>query len=187
MDLLLDVESNRASKKYSRAEMLLRLLWGAGQILFRLSPRPCFGWRRFVLRCYGARVGKHVHIYNSARIYFPWNFVIGDWSAVGEDALVYNLGLVTLGARVTISHRVHLCAGTHDYTQPCLPLLKPPIKVHDQAWVCADAFVGPGVTVGQGAVVGARAVVTKDVDPWMVVAGNPARVIKKRALATSVE
>ena len=134
------------------------------------------------MRCYGAKVGRHVHIYNSARIYFPWNFVIGDWSAVGEDALIYNLGLVTLGEKVTISHRAHLCAGTHDYTRPDLPLLKPPITVNDQAWICAEAFVGPGVTVGEGAVVGARAVVVEDVESWSVVAGNPARLLRKREL-----
>lgn len=182
MSALLDVGSNRGSKKYSDREMLLRVLWGGGKILFRLSPRPCFAWRRFILRCYGAKVGRQVHIYNSARIYFPWNLVIGDWSAVGEDALIYNLGTITLGEKVTISHRAHLCAGTHDYTQPDLPLLKPPITVKDQAWICADAFVGPGVMVGAGAVVGARAVVTKNVEPWTVVAGNPARILKKREL-----
>jgi putative colanic acid biosynthesis acetyltransferase WcaF len=182
MNAALDIGSNRHAQKYPATEMLKRGLWGMADSLFRLSPRPCFGWRRLVLRFFGAKVGRHVHIYNSARIYFPWNFVIGDWSAVGEDVLIYNLGLVTLGEKVTISHRAHLCAGTHDYTQPALPLLKPPITVKDQAWICADAFVGPGVTVGEGAVVGARAVVTRDVDPWTVVAGNPARFIKKRAL-----
>jgi putative colanic acid biosynthesis acetyltransferase WcaF len=178
----MDIAANRRAAKCSSKEMLRRVCWSMGTWLFRFSPRPCFGWRRFVLRCYGARVGRHVHFYNSAHIYFPWNFVIGDWSAVGEDALVYNLGLVTLGEKVTISHRAHLCAGTHDYTQADLPLLKPPITVKDQAWICADAFVGPGVTVGEGAVVGARAVVTRDVDPWTVVVGNPARFIKKRMM-----
>ena len=112
----------------------------------------------------------------------PWNLTVGDWSAIGEDALIYNLGPITLGQRVTISHRAHLCAGTHDYTQQDLPLLKPPIIIHDQVWICADAFVGPDVTVGEGAVLGAQAVVTKDVEPWTVIAGNPARAIKKRVL-----
>jgi putative colanic acid biosynthesis acetyltransferase WcaF len=182
-----NIAANRRVSKYSKEEMLRRVSWSMGSWLFRFSPRPCFGWRRFILRCYGARVGRHVHIYNSARIYFPWNFVIGDWSAIGEDALIYNLGPVTLGEKVTISHRAHLCAGTHDYTQPDLPLLKPPITVEGQAWICTDAFIGPGVTVGEGVVVGARAVVTKDVEPWTVVAGNPARFIKRRILSTSSE
>jgi putative colanic acid biosynthesis acetyltransferase WcaF len=178
----LDVAENRRAQKYSPGEMLRRVLWGFGKLFFCLSPRPCFGWRRFMLRCFGASVGQHVNTYPSTKIYFPWNLTVGDWSAIGEEALIYNLGKVTLGDRVTISHRAHLCAGTHDYTQPDLPLLKPPIVVCNQVWVCADAFIGPGVTVGEGAVVGARAVVMKKVEPWTVVAGNPARFVKKRGL-----
>jgi len=178
----LDISANRTAQKYSAAEMLRRILWGGGQWFFRWSARPCFGWRRAVLRCFGASVGSHVHVYPSTRIYFPWNLTIGDWSAIGEDALVYNLGPVSIGSRVTISHRAHVCAGTHDYTKPDLPLQKAPIVIEDQAWICADAFVGPGVVVGEGAVVGARAVVVKDVEPWTVVAGNPARFIKKRTV-----
>jgi putative colanic acid biosynthesis acetyltransferase WcaF len=178
----LNIQTNRRAQKYSRGEQLRRVLWGAGKLFFRFSPRPCFGWRRFVLRCFGASIGENVNTYPSTRIYFPWNLTVGDWSALGEDVFIYNLGPVTLGEKVTVSHRAHLCAGTHDYTQPDLPLLKPPIEIKSQAWVCADAFVGPGVTVGEGAVVGARAVVMKDVAPWTVVAGNPAREIKRREL-----
>ncbi|HEY6008458.1 MAG TPA: hypothetical protein VIU40_09070 [Geobacteraceae bacterium] len=121
-------------------------------------------------------------MYPSTRIYFPWNLSVGDWSAIGEEALIYNLGRVTIGERVTISHRAHLCAGTHDYTRPDLPLLRPGITIGDEAWVCTEAFIGPGVSVGAGAVVGARAVVVKDVAAWSVVAGNPARFIKQREL-----
>lgn len=181
----MDIAANRAATKYSSGEFFRRVLWGFGKLLFRFSPRPCFGWRRFLLRCFGARIGREVHIYPSARIYFPWHLVVGDWSAVGEDAFIYNLGPVTIGQQVTISQRAHLCAGSHDYTDPAMPLLKPPIVVEDQAWICADAFLGPGVNVGQGAVVGARAVVMKNVEPWTVVAGNPAGVIKRRALSAS--
>jgi putative colanic acid biosynthesis acetyltransferase WcaF len=182
----LDIQQNRAAQKYTTGEQLRRMFWAVGSLFLRFSPRPCFGWRRFVLRCFGARIGRDVHVYPSTRIYFPWNLVAGDWSAIGEEALIYNLGPVTLGAKTTISHRAHLCAGTHDYRQPDLPLLKPPILIKDQAWICADAFIGPGVTVGEGAVVGARAVVVRDVEPWVVVAGNPARVLKKREMKTSV-
>ena len=152
--------------------------------LFRISPRPCFGWRRFLLRLFGARVGKEVHIYSNAMIYMPWNLSIDDWSAIGEYAYVYNLGLITIGKYVTVSHRVHLCAGTHDYSKPDLPLLKPPIHIFDQAWICADAFVGPGVEIGEGAIVGARAVVVKDVAAWAIVGGNPAKFIKRRMMET---
>jgi putative colanic acid biosynthesis acetyltransferase WcaF len=181
----IDIESNRQAIKYTHREQFLRVLWATGKILFRLSPRPLFGFRRFILRLFGARIGIRVNIYNSATVYFPWKLVVGDYSAIGEDALVYNLGPITIGKMVTISQRAHLCAGTHDFTDPAMPLLKPPIEIKDQAWICADAFVGPNVTVGEGAIVGARAVVTKDVPAWMIVAGNPAREIKKRELKSS--
>jgi putative colanic acid biosynthesis acetyltransferase WcaF len=176
----LDIAANRRARKYSVAELFRRVLWSGGRLAFRFSPRPCFGWRRFVLRRFGARIGAQVNTYPSTWIYFPWNLTVGDWSALGEEAFIYNLGPVTLGEKVTISHRAQLCAGTHDYTQPDLPLLKPPIVIRDQAWICADAFIGPGVTVGEGAIAGARAVVMKDVEPWTIVAGNPAMPIKKR-------
>jgi putative colanic acid biosynthesis acetyltransferase WcaF len=180
----LDIATNRAARKYSGGELLRRILWMLARPLFRFSPRPCFGWRRFLLRCFGACVGRQVHIYNNATVYFPWNLAVGDWSAIGEHVFIYNLGPVKIGARVTLSLGARLCAGSHDHTRADLPLLKPPITIGDQAWICADAFVGPGVTVGEGAVVGARAVAVKDVAPWTIVAGNPAREIAKRTLST---
>src|SRR5260370_42213444 len=111
---MLDIAANRQAAKYSTKELLLRFLWAFGQWLFRLSPRPCFGWRRFVLRCFGATIGAHVNTYASTRVYLPWNLAVGAWSAIGEDALIYNLGPVTIGSPATVSHRAHLCAGTHD-------------------------------------------------------------------------
>jgi putative colanic acid biosynthesis acetyltransferase WcaF len=179
---MLDIQQNRSVKKYSPSEMTRRVLWTAAQPFFRLSPRPFFGWRRFVLRCFGAKVGRNVHVYPSATIYFPWNLEVGDESAIGEYALIYNLGRITIGARATISHRAHLCAGTHDHTKSDFPLLRFPIVIGAEAWICADAFVGPGVTVGQGAIVAARAVAMRDVEPWMVAVGNPARPVKKREI-----
>jgi putative colanic acid biosynthesis acetyltransferase WcaF len=181
----LDIRANRQSRKYSGRELALRAAWSLARPLFRWSPRPCFAWRRFLLRRFGARIGAGVNIYGSVEITLPWNLEVGDWSAIGEHALVYNLGPVVIGSRVTISQRVHLCAGTHDYTKPDLPLLKPPIVVRDQAWVCADAFIGPGVTIGEGTVIGARAVVVRNAGPWLVLAGNPAREIRKRELLQS--
>ena len=178
----LDIQSNRAAAKYSRKELFLRVLWGFGKVVFRLTPRPCFGMRRAILRSFGAKIGLNVNIYSSALIYYPWNLQIGDDSSIGEWALVYNLGRVTIGARTTISQRAHLCAGTHDYRNPALPLIKPPIEIGDEVWVCADAFIGPNVTVANGAVVGARAVVTRNVESLAVVAGNPAKFVKTRVI-----
>ena len=163
-------------------EQCRRLLWAVGSVVFRLSPRPCFGFRRWWLRLFGAEVGQNVNVYPSANIYFPWNLKIDSWSSIGEWALIYNLGPVKIGQRTTVSQRTHLCAGTHDYRDPAMPLMKLPITLGDDVWICADAFIGPGVTVCDGAVVGACSVAVKDVPPWTVVAGNPARAIRTRAM-----
>ena len=178
----MDIESNRSIARYSRREQCQRIAWWLATPLFRWSPRPFFAWRRMLLRLFGARVGHAVNVYPSSRVYFPWNLVIGDWSAIGENADIYDLGLVTIGRKVTISQNAHLCAGTHDFRNPTMPLLKIPIRVEDNAWIATDAFVGPGVTVGEGAVVGARAVVTRDVEPWVIMAGNPAVKIGHREM-----
>jgi putative colanic acid biosynthesis acetyltransferase WcaF len=179
---MLDIQQNRRTRKYSPGEMTRRVLWTLAHPLFRFSPRPCFGWRRFLLRCFGAKIGRNVHVYPSATIYFPWNLQAEDESAIGEHALIYNLGRVTIGARATISHRAHLCAGTHDHTKLDFPLLRPPIMIGPEAWICAEAFVGPDVTIGEGAIVGAGAVAMKDVRPWMIVIGNPARESRRREI-----
>jgi putative colanic acid biosynthesis acetyltransferase WcaF len=134
---------------------------------------------------FGAEVGRHVHVYPSVRVFAPWALRIGDYSAIGDEAILYNLGPIHIGCSVTVSQRAHLCAGTHDYSRADLPLLKPSIIVDDQVWICADAFVGPGVRVGHGAVVGACTVVIRDVPAWTVVVGNPAREIKKRVLTST--
>lgn len=181
------IDENRAAVKYTWGEQVRRVLWSLGGLLFRCSPRPCFGFRRWLLRVFGASVGRHVHVYPSTQIYFPWNLEIGEWSSIGEWALIYNLGKVTIGMRTTLSQRVHVCAGTHDYQTAAMVLVKPPVRVGDAVWICADAFIGPGVVIGEGAVVGARSVVVKDVPAWMVVAGNPARVIKPRGRTTEPE
>jgi Acetyltransferase (isoleucine patch superfamily) len=178
----LNIAVNRNMQRYSKKEYIKRVLWIIAYPFFRYSPRPFFGWRRFLLRMFGARVGYKVNIYNSAMIYMPWNLEIGEWSSIGECAFIYNLGKVVIGRYSTVSHRAHLCAGTHDYTDLIMPLLKLPITVGDQAWLCTDSFVGPGVSIGEGAVVGARAVVVKSVPSWVVVAGNPAILIKKRII-----
>jgi putative colanic acid biosynthesis acetyltransferase WcaF len=178
--LPVDHATNQAARKYSRGEQVRRVVWSLGRWLIRMSPRPCFAWRRGVLRAFGARVGAHVNIYPSTHVYMPWNVEIGDWTALGENVLIYSLGKVRLGRSVTLSYRSHVCAGTHDLNDPTLPLLKPPVTIEDGVWVGTEAFIGPGVTVGSGAVVGARSVVVKNVTPLDVVAGNPARTVSRR-------
>jgi putative colanic acid biosynthesis acetyltransferase WcaF len=178
----LDIDAARAARPYSSNEYLGRVLWMFAQPLFRWSPRPLFGWRRLLLRCFGARVAAGANVYPSVRIEIPWNLELGEGAAIGDRAWIYNLGPVHIGARATVSHNAHLCAGSHDYRDPALPLLRLPIVVGADAWVCAQAFVGPGSVIGEGAVVGAGAVANGEIEAWTVVAGNPARFVKRREL-----
>ncbi|RWN60794.1 MAG: hypothetical protein E5Y55_25775 [Mesorhizobium sp.] len=182
-DLGIDVRANRRARRYTRVELVGRVLWSMSHPLFRFSPRVLWGWRNLMLRAFGARIGRHVRIHPSAEIAIPWNVSIGDLVGIGDRAILYSLGRITIGNGATISQGAHLCAGTHDHRHPTLPLLKPPITIEPAVWVCADAFVGPGVTVGRRAIVGARAVVMRDVQSNAIVAGNPARIVSRRAQA----
>ena len=112
----------------------------------------------------------------------PWWLSIGDHCSLGPRVTLYNLGGVSIGNQTVLSQDVYVCGGTHDYTDPTYPLIRKKIVIGNQVWIGAGAFIGPGVTIGEGAVVGARAVVMKDVPPWTVVVGNPARVLKNRQL-----
>ena len=175
------VDASRCVSSHSRTNQLARLLWGfVWMFFFRPSPRFLYGWRRFLLRLFGAKVGREAHVYPSVRIWAPWNLSIGEFSALGHAVDCYCVDRVCIGAHVGISQYSFLCTASHDIADPHLKLIHAPIHIDDAAWVAADAFVGPGVRIGAGAVVGARASVFKDVDPWTVVCGNPARFLKRR-------
>jgi putative colanic acid biosynthesis acetyltransferase WcaF len=176
----LDIAANRRARKWSPRALAGRGLWELTGFAFAWSPRQLWGWRNAMLRLFGARIGRDVHVHPTVRIAVPWNLVIGDHTAVGDGAILYSLGTITLGASVTISQYAHLCAGTHDHRQADLPLVKAPITIDDGAWICADAFVGPGAVVGAYAIVGARAVVVGEVEARTIVAGNPARRLAVR-------
>lgn len=163
------------------ADKLRRLVWLAVQAsLYGWSPVPMHGWRRMLLRVFGARVGKGAHPYPSARIWAPWHLTMSAGSCLGPRSICYCVGKVWLGENAIVSQGAHLCAATHDHRDPAFPLIAGDIEIARGAWVAADAFVGPGVVVGERAVVGARAVVTKDVAAGVVVAGNPARQVGMR-------
>ena len=158
-----------------------RTIWNmVWLLLYRPSPRFLHGWRRFLLRQFGAIVGKNVHPYPTARIWAPWNLEMGDHSCLGDHIDCYCVDKIRIGSNSTISQYSYLCTASHDYTDPAMPLITASIVIGEGVWIAADVFVGPGVEVGDGAVIGARSSVFRNIEPWTVVAGNPARVIKKR-------
>lgn len=163
---------------------LKRLAWNIFRaVFFRPFGGPVFrGWRIIVLKIWGARIGPHCAINQSAIIWAPWNLTCGHHTAIGANAQIYSVDKIVIGDKVTISQGAYLCTASHDICFINKPLITKPIKIDSFSWICADAFVSLGVTIGEGAVIGARAAVFKNVDPWTVVGGNPATFIKERII-----
>jgi putative colanic acid biosynthesis acetyltransferase WcaF len=171
----------RGRSPHPRRVLVARLLWSMVQnTLYRYSFHTSHRWRAFLLRLFGAKIGHRCVFRRTSRIYYPWNLTMGDVSALGDDVVMYTLGPVTLGDRVNISQEAYICTGTHDYRLRSMPLVTAPITIKDDVWICARAFVGPGVTVGEASIVAAGAIVVRDVPDWTIVGGNPARVISPR-------
>ncbi len=167
---------------FSLKNRIIRFIWGSIEIsLFRFSPRFMHSWRSFLLRCFGAKIGKGVHVYPKVKIWAPWNLEIGDECGIGNGAILYSQGKISLGYRAVISQGVHLCTGTHNYNKSGFPLVTKPINIGNNAWIAAEAFVHPGITIGEGCIIGARAVVNKDMPEWTVCAGHPCKPLKKRS------
>jgi putative colanic acid biosynthesis acetyltransferase WcaF len=166
---------------FSLSNRLARLVWSCIEsTFFRLSPRPFHRWRAFLLKVFGAKIGLHVHVYPGVRIWAPWNLRIDDYVGVADGVRIYNIAEVHLGERCVVSQGAFLCTGSHDIDSANFQLVAAPIDLGRHVWVCAEAFVGPGVAIAEGCVIAARAVVVKSIrDVWTVWAGNP--VMYKRA------
>lgn len=178
------VDLSEYKNHLSRRHQLVRFVWGiVWAIGARWLPRSVgSGWKRVLLRIFGAKIAPTAVVYSSAKVYYPANLVMEPYSCLAADVNCYNVDKIVIGHDTTISQGAYLCTASHDIEDAQNPLITAPIVIENQAWVAADAFVGMGVTIGQGAVVGARACVFKDVEPWTVVGGNPAKVIKQRVI-----
>ncbi|MDE8650481.1 putative colanic acid biosynthesis acetyltransferase [Novosphingobium album (ex Liu et al. 2023)] len=177
---------HRGGASFSLGNRVFRLVWMvAWTLLAAWTPPPLRGWRAFVLRCFGARVGKGTRIYAGARVWHPRNLTVGDFVCIGPGVTVYCQGPISIGDYTVVSQGAHLCAGTHDIADPYFQLVTRPIHIGARAWIAAEAFVGPGVTVGDGAVLGARCVAMRDIEPWSVYSGNPARFLKPRVMRSA--
>ena len=171
----------RRSPAPDLSDKLRRACWqSVWAVLYRPSPAPVHFWRRGLLRAFGARIGKGVHVYPSAKIWAPWNLSMADDSCFAEEVDCYNVAQVDIGEGAIVSQKSYLCTASHDYQSISFELLSAPITIGPLAWIASDTFVGPGRTVGRGAVVGARSVVINDIPDWVVAAGHPAREIGRR-------
>lgn len=159
------------------ARNLWQIVW---LLLYRPSPRIFHAWRCFLLKMFGAKLGRSVHPYPSAKVWAPWNLEMGDHACLSEGVDCYTVAKITIGSHTTISQYSFLCTASHDYTKASMPLVAAPITIGERVWITADVYVGPGVTIGDGAVVTARSSVFSDLPPWMVARGNPAVPVKPR-------
>lgn len=158
----------------------VELLWLAAQWLLLASWLPGTAQRVFILRLFGARIGRGVCLKPGLRVKFPWRLHLGDHVWLGEDVWIDNLAEVRIGDHSCVSQGAYLCTGSHDWRSATFDLLTRPIRLEDQTWICAKAVVGPGVSVGQGAVLALGSVATADLAPWQVHQGAPARPLRPR-------
>lgn len=174
--------SNKPSP-HSLKIKVLRVIWAVVyRLLFRISPNPMRTWRAFILRCFGAKVSSLARVSPTAVITFPWNLEMEDYATLGPGAICYCIAPITIERMATVSQYAYLCTASHDYEDKNFTLYARPIRIEAQAWVCADAMVGPGVTIGEGAVLGAKSTAFRNLDAWKVYAGMPAAVIKNREI-----
>lgn len=154
--------------------------WIAQTLLFKTSPQFMYGWRRFLLRRFGAHIGKKVKIRPSAHFQFPWKVSIDDYSWIGDHVVLYSLGRINIGKNVVVSQKSYLCTGSHDYADPNFAIFSKPIIIEDGCWLATDVFVSPGVIVRAGTVVGARSSVFDSLPAGKICYGNPAVAVRNR-------
>jgi putative colanic acid biosynthesis acetyltransferase WcaF len=173
--------------KLGLRNQLLRAVWQIVYwVLFRFSPTPLQAWRRLLLRLFGAALDSGANVYPSAKIWAPWNLRMGSHSCLAREVDCYCVAPISIGDHALVSQYSFLCSATHDYTSAGFELISKPIDIGAKAWLAADVFVGPGVTIGEGAVIAARSTVVKNVPPWEVWAGLPAKFVKTRHLAQTI-
>lgn len=175
-------QKDAATSSWSLKEALGIRLWHMVWLcLFRWTPKKMNFWRLFLLRLFGAKL-ENVFIFSSARIYIPWLLEMKKDACLGPYSEVYNLGPVCFGENSVLSQYSYICNGTHDLSTLRLPLMIGEITIGSNVFIGAKALILPGISIGDGAVIGAGSVVTKDVEAWTVIGGNPAKIIRKRTI-----
>lgn len=176
--------SRFAGTARGRAAWRAQLWWLFQALCVLPTPQFMFAWRRLALIWFGAKIGKRVLIRPGVRVTYPWHLTVGDDVWIGDNVTLYSVADILIGPHSVISQEAYLCAGTHDHREVSFPFVSAPIRIADECWIAARAFIGPGVEVGHAAVIGAGSIVTTNVDAETIVAGNPAKVVGKRTSRT---
>ncbi|HEX2997782.1 MAG TPA: putative colanic acid biosynthesis acetyltransferase [Oculatellaceae cyanobacterium] len=161
--------------------------WMVQATIFAWSPQFLYGWRRLLLRLFGAKIGKGVLIRPTVKVTYPWKIFIDDYSWIGDDVVLYSLGTIHIGRHTVISQKSYLCTGSHDYTSLSFEIFSKPVEIGNEVWIASDVFVAPGICVGDGTVVGVRSTVLENLPPGKICFGNPAKVVKDRPPANLPE
>jgi putative colanic acid biosynthesis acetyltransferase WcaF len=133
-----------------------------------------------LLRAFGAKVGAKCHFYPGAKVWAPWNLRCEDRVTFGDGAEIYNPSPIYFGSHAIVSQGAYVCGATHLYNEPEFRLVSFEMRIGAYAWICARAMVSPGVNVGDGAILGLGSVATRDLEPYGIYAGAPARKVKER-------
>lgn len=160
--------------------VVVQLWWLVQATLFRLSPQFLYGWRRWLLRRFGAKVGKGVLVRPTVEITYPWKIELGDHCWIGDHVTLYSLGPISIGHDAVVSQKSYICTGSHDFRSPSFDIFSEKVTIEPMAWIASDVFIAPGVTVGESAVVSARSSVFRDLPANMICRGNPAKPVKQR-------
>jgi putative colanic acid biosynthesis acetyltransferase WcaF len=176
-----DLKSFRLPATFrGRPAWFVQWWWLVEATLFRWSPQVLYGFRRWLLRLFGARIGKGVLVRPTVEITYPWKLTIGDYCWIGDHVTLYTLGEISIGDNAVVSQHSYLCSASHDYTLPTFDIFAAHVRIGAEAWLAAGVFVAPGVSIGRGAVIGAKSLVLKDMPDMMVCAGHPAKPIRRR-------
>src|SRR6266849_10962953 len=163
-----------------RSVLLVQFWWIVQALFFHATPQAMYGWRRWIIRLFGAKIGRDVLIRPSVRITYPWKVTIGDRAWIGDDVELYSVAEIVIGHDAVISQGSYLCTGSHDHRDPSFPVFARSIVIEPEAWIAAQCLVGPGVRIGRGAVIGLRSLVLADVPAYAMAFGHPATVVGNR-------
>ena len=163
-----------------RASWVVIVWWLVQAVAFPLSLHNFNGFRCWLLRLFGAKIGKNVIVRPTARFTYPWKVTIGDHSWVGDDVVFYSVDSIYVGSHAVVSQKSYLCTGSHDIQRHQFPLTTAPIKIGNGAWVATDCFIAPGVTIGANSVIGARSSVFRSIPPQQVAWGSPCKAHYER-------
>ena len=176
-----DLKTFKVPKDFrGKSKITVQLWWIVEKTLFAWSPQFFYGWRRFLARSFGAKIGKNVLLRPSVKMTYPWKISIGNNSWIGDDVVLYSLGEIEIGDNTVISQKSYICTGSHDYNKADFPIYSEKITIGNQCWLATDVFVAPGISIGEGTVVGARSSVINNLESFSVYVGSPAKFLKKR-------